>query len=227
MESTESLSYYVDGDNYDGECKLCTQFIQQTRPNLFNRIFGNEFSPVISETDNFVWGIGLGQIIEGYTLLMVKTHVFSMGEVMDSLFDEYLDLKSKIIHKYESIYHIKPLIFEHGSIDQCIKAGSCIDHAHLHFFPVNVNLFEDLKKLFDFKKVESIKETKNYADDFTPYFYVENTNSGDKYLFYNIFGVQSQYLRALLSDKIPNAHHWNWKNYIGIEEMIAALNKLI
>ncbi len=235
--SSEHLLHYIDNEiTYDGDCKLCTQFVKNIQPNLFNKIFGINFTPILKRFENFVWGVGLGQFLEGYTILISNREVLSYSYLTNKEFQELEKVKRIIVDIYLDLYKIKPLILEHGSVGNCYNSGgSCINHAHLLFFPINIDLLTYISKYAKNNNLEQSKITEiesiNYltkqAEIEKPYLYYENCNTDKKYLITNVETIPSQFFRILIHKHLNMKNSWNWREYIGKQEILNSYSKFL
>src|SRR5262245_54753171 len=99
-------------------------------------------SRLIFETANFSVISGLGQLVEGYTLIVTKRHFLSMAHLPLYLYEELNYVYNLVKRAIEEKY-VPPIVFEHGPMKQQIRGidfsgggGSCLEHAHLHFMPI-------------------------------------------------------------------------------------------
>jgi len=196
--------------------------------------FGNtpEFKKIIRdrvknrklfETENFVVMPSIGQIVEGYLLIMPKSHSSSIADMDQTLFDEleYVYTHTgKILEKHYS----KPIFFEHGVCRTEYDSfnGCCVDHAHIHAVPAQVNVVEELKKEFKFTKIKSVSELKVVKNK--NYLYVDDI-SGDKLVF-EANKIRSQHIRYLIANKLNVPEKGDWFCYPGEEEMISTISRL-
>ncbi len=117
------------------------------------------------------------------------------------------------------------MFFEHGATSERKKGGCCITHAHLHAVPVQVDVFSELAKHFDYQKIETFDQLKKQFDKGVPYFFYES-NSGGRYLFEVPEIVPSQYIRQIIAAKIEKPERWDWRTCLGIDELLRTIEKL-
>lgn len=190
-------------------------------------------SRTIFESDHFAIIASLGQIVEGYLLIISKPHHHSMAHLPDEFYKELNLVYSKTRLALSQIY-IPPIIFEHGPMpleekmnSQAIGGGSCVDHAHFHCVPISVSadLISFLRERFPLRTITHLKELKTQAERNMPYFFVE-TQEGKRYVFDVPFAPPSQYLRRLLSSAIGEPERWNWRIYLERDRVIATVRRL-
>ena len=195
-------------------CPYCDEF--ENGPKYGDRI--------LYESKNFVVFPALGQIVEGYLLIAPKKHYIAMGEIPSRLYSELSSVCEKV-RKILSENYQKPLFFEHGPVSQTKRGGCCVDHAHFHAVPVNVDILDDLAKHFEYKEIKSFNELKKQFKKGAPYFYYESS-SEEKYLFKIPEVVPSQYIRRLVAYKIGKPGRWDWRIYRGMDKLLRTVEKL-
>lgn len=206
-------------------CTLCCELIGKEDNNLYYAI-SNKKDRIIKETQNFVVIPTIGQIVEGYLLIVTKIHYPCIGALPSNLFKELVKIKNECREILYKTYKKKSIIFEHGAVGKIFKkrAGCCTDHAHLHIVPVEVDLLEDIKKHYRGKKIKSLKELRKQYFKKSPYLFYENNNK-EMYLF-NAPLVVSQYLRKILAKNLKKESKWDWRICHGKEEMLRTIKKL-
>jgi diadenosine tetraphosphate (Ap4A) HIT family hydrolase len=177
---------------------------------------------IILETENFYITPSIGQIVEGYLLICSKKHFIGAAFLPNELFKELEELKEKVKQILEKNY-ITPIFFEHGAISSYERAGCCIEHLHLHAVPINLDIFYDLSKHFEYETIKELKEIKSKAK--TSYIFYEN-NQSNKFLFHIKEPIPSQYLRQIIAARINQIYKWDWREYPGLEEFNKTLEKL-
>ena len=114
-----------------------------------------------------------------------------------------------------------PIFFEHGPVSRYEKAGCCVEHAHLHAVPINVDMFDDLTKHFESKEINNFKELPKDK----PYLFFEN-NKKKKHVFTINTIIPSQYLRQVLAVKLGKPEKWDWRQDYGLDEIRNTIEKL-
>lgn len=168
---------------------------------------------VIDETIKLYAKPGLGHFAEGYTLILTKDHYPSYAYLCLNDLRELDLFKQSIKSNLESIYR-KPIIaFEHGYVDSQNRASSCanscIDHAHLHLLPCDVDLQNLLIQKFDYETISETTELSKYKTSKLSYIYYESI-SGEKFVFTTHEQFPSQFLRRLLCENLGIPDMWDW-----------------
>lgn len=210
----------------EGNCTLCSELTGKQKNNLCYLIFRKKINRIIKETNNFVIIPTIGQITEGYLLIVPKEHYTCIGALPLKLFQELKELKEICIDALYKIYQKSCIFFEHGAVGKTFekRAGCCTDHAHLHVIPVELDLLEDIRKNYKELKINSIEElSKNYQKKI-PYLFYEDNNK-DMYVF-DAPSVVPQYFRMLLAKKLKVEEKWDWRTYYGKEEMSRTIKRL-
>lgn len=204
-------------------CCFCSE-LKGHSDNEFSQIYsrGCPSSRLIAQTRTFVILPTLGQLTEGYLLIVTKKHYPSMGHLTTTQLCELEEVKQKISKILSSLYG-KPIFFEHGPVTEGI--GGCgVYHAHLHVAPIaeTIDLIDNLRSL----KGDKIKTLEPLID---------KINRGKSYLFYEnqeavkyIFdgdGVPSQFFRRILAEKLGKIN-WDWRRSGREKELLSTLKKL-
>ena len=120
------------------------------------------------KTDNFWITCDVHPIVEGHILIIPKSHLSSIGEYPEEIYNEFIQLNREVsdflLQEYEKVSS-----FEHGKIAQTVF------HSHVHYLPfgglANVIVKEGSKY---FKGIKDLDELKSiFLKD-------------DKYLFFSI-----------------------------------------
>ncbi|MBW2996603.1 HIT domain-containing protein [Candidatus Woesearchaeota archaeon] len=176
----------------------------------FCQLKKEDYNRVIKETDNFFTIPTLGQFVEGYLLIIPKNHYTCFGALPDNLLKEYSILKKEIGEIYELVYE-KPIYFEHGPPDSNKRGGCCVDHAHMHVIPKNINLVPEIARHFNVQKLKYITELRTKYRNGANYLFFENTE-GEMYAC-DVDLVPSQYLRQVIAIKLGMNDKWDWRQY--------------
>lgn len=190
-------------------------------------------SRTIFETEHFAVIASLGQIVEGYLLILSKEHYPSMAHIPEKYHSELASLHQSVRSILTKIY-APSITFEHGpmpinsQVDSPAEGGgSCVDHAHLHVlpFPFTVDhLIPVLKGQFSWRQIHYYNELKLQVESNTPYFFVE-TQDGSRYVF-DATVAQPQYLRRVLASLTNAPERWNWRLFPETERIVATVKRL-
>jgi diadenosine tetraphosphate (Ap4A) HIT family hydrolase len=162
----------------------------------------------------------LGQIVEGYLLIVPKAHFISMAHLPDTLFSELIEVKEHIRTLLTDAY-ATPLTFEHGPMSETERGGCCVDHAHFHVVPTNVDLLASLQSRFQGHHILELTDVKQQLNKRVPYLYYE-TQAGVAYIF-DAPVVESQFLRRQLAKEVGVPDEWDWAVYPGVDRIKSTL----
>lgn len=219
MPGQADLKIYLDGCVF---CDSRTTTFGNTPE--FKRLLGDKIaSRKLFETENFVVLPTVGQIVEGYLLIMPKTHTTSIGDLGFKLLKELDYVCSEVEQILENNYS-KPIFFEHGVCRSEYKYnGCCVDHSHIHAVPTAVNVSAELmKKGYKYTKLEKVSDLGEHGQN-RNYLYVKD-NSGS-YLF-EANEIQSQLIRYIIAEKLGTPEKGDWSLYSGTEEMLTTIKRL-
>lgn len=191
-------------------CDFCEEF--NTRICTFLSPPRNRF---LFESDDFLIFPPLGSFVEGYLLVCPRIHVPSCASLDRQLLGDLQKLITRTKQIVKRIYH-SPIVFEHGLASCERKAGGCIDHAHLHFIPLTVDLN---KILFDKFAPEVLNDWSELADwQGRPYLLTENIE-GPILISEVPDNLPSQFLRRQITTTLKIQKHWDWGGYLGLDEI--------
>lgn len=196
--------------NYCEYCNLCKEF--EIKKNI------------LYQTESLFVAPSIGQIVEGYLLICSKKHYISLGSFPENLFSE-LEKTQKLVKKVLSENYIAPIFFEHGPASAIKKGGCCIEHAHLHAVPVDVDVSKELSKYFKPEPINNLVELRAQFQTGIPYFFYEN-RIGKRFVFPVSEIVPSQYIRRIIAVKIGRKDKWSWKQCPEMEKFNRTIEKL-
>jgi len=93
---------------------------------------------VLKESVAFEWIPGLGAFVEGYSLLVCRTHMLSTADLAHEAIVELQEMLAFAIRGLSAMYGTGVVAFEHGAMTSACHAGSCIAHHHIHLVPVDL-----------------------------------------------------------------------------------------
>jgi len=91
--------------------------------------------------------------------------------------------------------------------------------------PVNLDILEKLKIHFVYEEIDYYGDLKNKLKQRQHYFFLEN-NLGKRFVFDLPEAVPSQYIRKIIACQVGKRERWNWREYLGLEELNTTLEKL-
>ena len=166
-------------------------------------------SRIIAETDSFVVLPTTGGFIDNYQLIVPKKHINCFGELSVEQLKELKQLimwQKQINNKYFNMY---TSMFEHGALHPNNESGKSIVHAHLHIFPNNKSLLNEIDKYnFGITEINDIYDLRQICHNYATYLYYSDIDDKDYVMTHQ--GIPSQFLRKVLADSL-NKTDWNWR----------------
>ena len=167
----------------------------------------------------------LGQIVEGYLLIVPVQHYRALAEMPPALFEELPGICERVGAALASTFG-PCLLFEHGAWSEV--AGGCgIYHAHLHAVPFTFGeqgpLLGQLLNTFPHRRLNILADIRANATPSIPYLYYECL-LGERYLFYTQ-SLPSQYMRQLLAEALGKSE-WDWRKCGKEQALLSALARL-
>ncbi|HII14722.1 MAG TPA: HIT family protein [Nanoarchaeota archaeon] len=163
---------------------------------------------LIAETKNFMVFPSIGQIVEGYTLIVPKDHIKCFGAMPKDLLGEYTELKQKVDAATTAVYQ-KPMYFEHGIV------GQTVYHAHMHCVPTGADIYYSLLG-FRHRRINSEHELPEVFNDYGAYLFYEQKGqfafNATGHLDYYPLGLYSMILRIALAEALGTPAAANWRN---------------
>src|SRR5258708_7399175 len=137
-------------------CDFCDEFDGGVE-NAFDRIYRRDpKSRVLFRSDEFVVVPSLGQIAEGHLLLLPIMHWTALGDLPESLFEEFTELSKSVTSIIRDEYG-SCVSFEHG-VRPGSTGGCGVYHAHQHVVPLSATLdpVDSLKSKFTYKEIRHL-----------------------------------------------------------------------
>jgi len=143
--------FSVDAKLFDPDCVFCNH---------------NEITHILKETPRFLLAADHAPLVEGHILIIPKSHYTCYGDVLGTLDDELLTLKSEVRQFFARFYAL-PVFWEHGIFRQTVF------HAHLHCFPWGETGY-DLTEGLHSAVVTSQEDIRHWHAQHGQYFYMED-----------------------------------------------------
>lgn len=186
----------------DKKCPFCTE-LQKPDESVINK------NRIIAQTDSFVVFPTTGGFVSNYQLIVPKKHINCFGELSNDQYEELKDIilwQEKVNKKF---FNSNSAMFEHGALKPHNESGKSIIHAHLHIFPNNKSLLDDIEK-YNFKilQIGDITDLSKVCKEHDTYLYYKDVN-GKNYIITHQ-GLPSQFLRKVLAETL-GFEKWNWR----------------
>jgi diadenosine tetraphosphate (Ap4A) HIT family hydrolase len=204
-------------------CDFCNELSGSAR-NSFARIYkGHPESRILLRSRESVVIPSLGQIVEGYLLVLPIDHWKALGDLTEPRLDEFAATSERVGNILKNQYG-PYILFEHGARTE--GAGGCgIYHAHLHATPLGAipDPVETLKATYPYTELVRLSELSKKSAGMSSYLFYQDSKAR-VYLF-NSGPLPSQYMRKLLADAL-NEKDWNWREAGREEHLLATLQRL-
>ena len=205
------------------ECTFCDQFLSHKSHGICGEIFGSDFRREIYEDKHFVVVAALGQIIEGCLLIIPRMHYYSISALPNQIQDNFREITERVRERLRKDYG-SAILLEHGSVTQMGCAGACIEHAHLHAVPINIDIKSIVSTSFRPILIPSLKDLWSSPPN-KDYLYYESTNS-ECFLFEPEKPLPCQYFRRIVAAAIGCPNDWDWRTHIGTQKVRSVTKKL-
>lgn len=202
-----------------GNCRFCEIISGQYR-------YSGIDEPIASN-DEFVAVASIGALVEGWTLIIPKTHQLSMIDVYRStIFADFVEfVLSPLINQYGNL-----VAFEHGANKDGSMTGCGTDHAHLHLVPVVESLLPDLRK----SELQWIQcpasEVASRSGKNEYLFYIELNNSGiwqDPVGYLHVLrNPSSQFFRRIIANRIGDVDAADYRRFPYFDTALQTRNVL-
>ncbi len=205
MENHIDQTKLVNVDDLD--CPYCIEFIYRKPKPILNTIGYPYQDRILYENEHAFVVPTIGSITPNYLLIIPKRHVISCKDLSTEEIESLMQCKEKIEYNVGS-----GTIFEHGSFSGQKSGGASIEHAHLHFIPVEIDQ-SIIPNKPEFKQIKSIAELNSINSE---YLLIWN-KSGIYYT--KSESVPSQFLRKVIAKYFGVPDKWNWKEFPFVENM--------
>lgn len=204
-------------DEFDDNCELCREFLSgqcHHLPSVGRRLLYND--------DEFVVFPALGSFVDGYLIISPKAHVLSCASLASNVLTKLQNLIDAVGQIVEQEYG-PFIILEHGMASCYIRAGGCIDHAHLQLIPGVADLFPVFAEHFQTEVLKDWSDLANWKE--RPYNLFQSS-SGQIYICEVPNYLPSQFLRKHAARQLNCYENWDWRNHMGIEAIHRTICKL-
>lgn len=183
-------------------CDFCDEF-EGGQQNSFARLYGSRLpSRVVAQTETFVAIPSIGQIVQGYLLVIPRRHVTSTARLTREELGE-LDSFLTVILSAVSREYRPPILFEHGVANPSLGNGCGVYHAHMHVVPVELS--EPLVNCVHWSQVDDIRNLSGLAT--SDYLYLRQHTAARATA---VPLVPSQFMRRRIAEELGRPN-WDWR----------------
>lgn len=171
---------------------------------------------IYAASSNFVALLGLGPIVEGYSLIATKAHTMSMFDLADDLVAELTEFQVQVKRLLGDIWN-DPVITEHGRVGLCEDVGTLHEehcyHAHQLVFPTNVDFSDCLaQSTFELIEADSFAVARSLGSHLTEYLYYQRPDN-TVLIGHAQSEPERQFFRHALADKLGRPAWSSWATY--------------
>jgi diadenosine tetraphosphate (Ap4A) HIT family hydrolase len=204
-------------------CEFCDEFGGGVNNGFYARYQDCPKTRILLSTENFYVVPSVGQLVDGYLLVLPKDHYTTLDELTTELVAELADTSERVRAALSEIYG-SCVCFEHGARGP-LNGGCGIYHAHLHIVPLSgiSDPAESLKLKFPFAELVHLREIGHRSASLSSYLFYQDSDAR-LYLF-DTGPLPSQYMRKLLADAL-RTQDWDWRTAGREERLLATIRRL-
>ena len=204
-------------------CEFCDEFSGGVNNGFYARYQDCPETRFVHSTENFCVFPSVGQLVDGYLLVVPKDHYGTFDELPTQLVAELADTSERVRAVLSKIYG--PCIsYEHGARGP-LNGGCGIYHAHLHVVPLTkvTDPIHALKLRFPHVELTHMNEMSKRGAGLSSYLFYQDSKAR-LYLF-DTGPLPSQYMRKLLADSL-GIQDWDWRSAGREERLLATIRQL-
>lgn len=192
------------------ECDLCEEIRLAGTVLTGGRRYGEDsYSRLIRRTSVVDVMAGVGSLIPGYVLVIPRRHTRSMGELTQLELRHVFDDAWIISDRIRRIFGCSVVLVEHGSSgSQAGPSGVCIEHAHMHLFPLDSGIDPSCFRLAVSKPLNDLADLRRLASSRRNYYFC-SWSRPESYLCEDPKLV-SQYARRIWATAVGRPDEWDW-----------------
>jgi SAM-dependent methyltransferase/diadenosine tetraphosphate (Ap4A) HIT family hydrolase len=183
-------------------------------------------SSIVFANDDVFISPDIAPLAEGHLLISTNSHYLNFGATPEALSGGLVRAKEFVRETFDRCYNSDALFLEHGPARQK-EAGACVDHAHLHCIPSDLDIKQVLDEHLEKCMPATIETLRSLWKMSSSYVYCEHLNSGSAY---PVGVVPSQMLRLAIA-RAFGLNDWRWQDMCRKVEVqkrfMATLSKLI
>lgn len=196
----------------DLKCSICAELNEDDECNLLKKYCPAIESRLIFSTSDFCILPTLGSFVPGYLMIITRDHIASIGHLANDKLDTLERLIACCKKVIQSKFLKRSIVFEHGPVSPTKRGGCCIDHAHVHIVPTDLEIIHQFHSSLSIEKIEKIYEIQSYIRRGIPYIFYENLDSSRFVLEGDI--IPSQYVRQVIARNLNLPYgEWDWRHY--------------
>ena len=175
---------------------------------------------ILLESETFAVILDIAPVSPGHMLLVTQGHCSSFGALNRAALQQAEGILPVLSRALYRAYSRSVVIFEHGAADAAHRGGGCIDHAHLHIVPSDVQLSSSFQGT-PASALEALEELARF--DSQEYLYVKD---GDGAKVFAVRELVSQHTRRLMVRAHGQDIPWNWREHLAPDRIDATRARL-
>lgn len=195
------------------------------KPEEWRIIFLGQYVQVIA---------GVGPLCPGYVMLAPRPHIHTAADLDASSLWEFLAVFEILKLALKNQYGPGYTAYEHGRIGSCRMLETSNDystfchHSHRVMIPVITNCFSTIQEWFEnIHQLDAPDSIKSLEGQEYVYYETQQVNESIARIgFTGHKGIQSQFMRRVLTEKLNLNRDWNWASDLNYEEMIDTVSRL-
>lgn len=196
-------------------CCICSQVLGDRENDLIAELL--EVQPYVRrvplEGSKFAVIPSLGPLAPGHTLLCPKKHYRSFALLPGDYEVEFAKVRVQMIQLLQRAYDLPVHIFEHGMARRGTRVLCTVEHAHLHFVPAMVDVWEDLASQRPWKTLNGhrLSDLRTAAGEIEYLYYETPNGPGRVSTLDSATLVESQFLRKVFANALGKPDAWDWR----------------
>lgn len=165
------------------------------------------------ESRNFVAWPSLGALVPGWTLVVTKKHRLALANTLAEEEVEYRRVASRVRRCLERQLGAT-VAFEHGPAEATSAVGCGVDHAHMHFVPIGIDLLRAAKLArpdLIWERVEDFNAARSAVSCGLSYLLFED--AAQRRWLARGHEIPSQFFRRLIAAGIGRDEQFDWRSY--------------
>jgi ATP adenylyltransferase len=205
-------------------CIMC-RIVSRDKDTPYQHLMKSNDTPsdILFENNNWVGILDVAPIVEGWSLIVHRSHITSLSEANHEVLEALIPIKNRLSNTIYNAYGVRPFFLEHGGVGEH-RGGACIAHAHLHVIPFDGEIKKNLLRECEFDKIDGIWDLKQKAHH-DGYLYFELPN-GESFLA-NKPNVKHQLIRRIVAAALPGSPPWEWREYLLRADDLGTRKKLL
>ena len=198
--------------NHPVNCPYCLEFFYKKPGPILHTIGFPYQNRIVYKTERTVIVPTIGSIVPNYLLLIPLRHTYSLRDLQIEEIDDIYSCILMLEQRFNG-----GTFFEHGSIGPKSAAGTSINHVHLHYLPINI----DIKALTPEITYTEFEDLRNINAIQGAYVFIRVKSRN---YWAGVKSLPSQYYRRIIARLFGVPNMWDWRKYPFVENMVATYN---